>query len=82
MEHHISEIDVLDRVLEKGIVIDSHARMFVLGVDVLTTIDSRVVVASIDTYLKIAEKTERITSTTRPAGLRVRDRAGGRGKDD
>ena len=55
MEHHISEIDVLDRVLEKGIVIDSHARLFVLGVDVLTTIDSRVVVASIDTYLKIAE---------------------------
>lgn len=46
--------DVLDRVLDKGIVIDAWIRIQLVGVDLLT-IDARVVVASIETYLKYGE---------------------------
>jgi hypothetical protein len=46
-----SLIDVLDRVLDKGIVIDSWVRVSVVGID-LITVEARVVVASIATYLK------------------------------
>ena len=49
-----SLIDVLDRVLDKGIVIDAWVRISLVGID-LITIEARVVVASIDTYLKYAE---------------------------
>jgi gas vesicle structural protein len=48
-------IDVLDRVLDKGIVIDAWARMSVVGIDLLT-VEVKVVVASIDTYLLYAHK--------------------------
>ena len=48
-------IDVLDRVLDKGIVIDAWARMSVVGIDLLT-VEMKVVVASIDTYLMYADK--------------------------
>lgn len=48
-----SVIDVLDHVLDKGIVIDAWARVSVAGID-LISIDARVVVASIDTYLTTA----------------------------
>ena len=51
----ISVLDVMDRVLDKGIVVDYHARVHVLGIDVLTTIQARSVVASIDTYLHHAD---------------------------
>jgi hypothetical protein len=49
-----SLIDVLDRVLDKGIVIDAWVRISLVGID-LITIEARIVVASIDTYLKYAE---------------------------
>jgi hypothetical protein len=49
-----SLIDVLDRVLDKGIVIDGWGRVSVVGID-LIGIDAWVVVASIHTYLKYAE---------------------------
>ena len=49
-----SLIDVLDRVLDKGIVIDAWVRVSLVGID-LITVEARVVVASIDTYLKYAE---------------------------
>ncbi len=45
-----SLIDVLDRVLDKGIVIDAWVRISLVGID-LITVEARVVVASIDTYL-------------------------------
>jgi len=48
-------IDVLDRVLDKGIVIDAWARMSVVGID-LMTVQMKVVVASIDTYLLYADR--------------------------
>ena len=56
VEHRqVSALDVLDRVLDKGVVVDYWARVSVLGVDLMTTVEARVVVASIDTYLQYAE---------------------------
>ena len=49
-----SVIDVLDRVLDKGIVIDAWVRVSLVGIDLLT-IEARVVVASIESYLKHAD---------------------------
>jgi hypothetical protein len=49
-----SLIDVLDRVLDKGIVIEAWVRISLVGID-LITVEARVVVASIDTYLKYAD---------------------------
>ena len=49
-----SLIDVLDRVLDKGIVIDAWMRVSVVGIDLLT-MEARVVVASIDTYVNRAD---------------------------
>ena len=47
-----SLIDVLDRVLDKGIVIDAWVRVSLVGID-LITVEARVVVASIDTYSEV-----------------------------
>jgi hypothetical protein len=47
-------IDVLDHVLDKGIVIDAWVRVSVVGID-LITVEARVVVASISTYLNYAQ---------------------------
>ena len=49
-----SLIDVLDRVLDKGIVIDAWVRVSLVGID-LVTVEARIVVASIDTYLKYSD---------------------------
>lgn len=51
----ISGVDVIDHVLDKGIVIDGWARVSLAGMIDLLTIETRIVVASIDTYLKYAE---------------------------
>ena len=48
-----SLIDVLDRVLDKGIVIDARVRVSLVGIDLLT-IEARVVVASFESYLSHA----------------------------
>jgi hypothetical protein len=48
-----SLIDVLDRVLDKGIVIDAWVRVSLVGIDMLT-VEARIVVASIATYLQSA----------------------------
>jgi hypothetical protein len=50
-----SLIDVLDRVLDKGIVIDAWVRVCLVGIDLLT-IEARVTVASFETWLRYAEK--------------------------
>jgi hypothetical protein len=49
-----SLVDVLDRVLDKGIVIDDWVRISRVGID-LITVEARIVVGSIDTYLRYAE---------------------------
>lgn len=61
-----SLIDVLDRVLDKGIVIDAWVRVSLVGID-LITVEARVVVASIDTYLKYSEAVGQVTPISRPA---------------
>src|SRR2546423_808961 len=59
-------VDVLDRVLDKGIVIDAWVRVSLVGID-LITVEARVVVASIDTYLKYSEAVGQMTPIARPA---------------
>src|SRR5690349_18237294 len=61
-----SLIDVLDRVLDKGIVIDAWVRVSLVGID-LITVEARVVVASIDTYLKYSEAVGQVTPVSKPA---------------
>ena len=61
-----SLIDVLDRVLDKGIVIDAWVRVSLVGID-LITVEARVVVASIDTYLKYSEAVGQAAPVSRPA---------------
>jgi gas vesicle structural protein len=61
-----SLIDVLDRVLDKGIVIDAWVRVSLVGID-LITVEARVVVASIDTYLKYSEAVSQVTPVSKPA---------------
>jgi gas vesicle structural protein len=58
----ISLIDVTDRVLDKGIVIDYWARVSLLGIDLLTRIEARIIVASIDTYVEYADRIGRTGS--------------------
>ena len=61
-----SLIDVLDRVLDKGIVIDAWVRVSLVGID-LITVEARIVVASIDTYLKYSEAVSQVAPVSRPA---------------
>ena len=74
--------DVLDLILDKGLVIDAYVRVSVIGIEVLT-VDARVVVASVDTYLRFAEAVNRLDLTqTETAGLKeLREGAGGKGSD-
>jgi hypothetical protein len=51
--------DVLDLVLDKGIVIDAYVRLALVGIEILT-LDARVVIASVDTYLRFAEAVNRL----------------------
>ena len=51
--------DVVDLILDKGLVIDAYIRIAVIGIE-LITIDARIVIASVDTYLRFAEATNRL----------------------
>lgn len=51
--------DVVDIILDKGLVIDAYVRVSLVGIELLT-IDARIVVASVDTYLRFAEATNRL----------------------
>jgi hypothetical protein len=51
--------DVVEVILDRGIVIDAYVRVNLLGIELLT-IDARVVIASVDTYLRFAEATNRL----------------------
>jgi hypothetical protein len=55
-------------VLDKGIVIDAWVRVSLVGID-LITVEARVVVASIDTYLKYSEAVGQVSSAARPTEL-------------
>ena len=51
--------DVIDIILDKGLVIDAYVRVSLIGIEILT-IDARIVVASVDTYLRFAEAVNRL----------------------
>jgi hypothetical protein len=51
--------DVLDTILDKGLVLDAYVRVSLVGIEILT-IDARVVIASVDTYLRFAEAVNRM----------------------
>src|SRR3954451_13974472 len=51
--------DVLDLILDKGLVIDAYVRVSLVGIELLT-VDARIVIASVDTYLRFAEATNRL----------------------
>ena len=61
--------DVIEIILDKGIVIDAYVRVSLVGIELLT-IDARIVIASVDTYLRFAEATNRLDL----------DEKGGRGR--
>jgi hypothetical protein len=63
-----SLIDVLDRVLDKGIVIDAWVRVSLVGIE-LVTVEARIVVASIDTYLKYSEAVGLTAPGSRPRDI-------------
>jgi gas vesicle structural protein len=51
--------DVIEIILDKGLVIDAYVRVSLVGIEILT-IDLRIVIASVDTYLRFAEATNRL----------------------
>src|SRR4051812_22553666 len=51
--------DVIELILDKGLVIDAYVRVSLVGIE-LVTIDARIVIASVDTYLRFAEATNRL----------------------
>ncbi|TKK87777.1 gas vesicle protein [Herbidospora galbida] len=61
--------DVIDTILDKGLVIDAYVSVSLIGIEILS-IDARIVVASVDTYLRFAEATGRLDLTkSRKPGL-------------
>ncbi|WP_406028834.1 gas vesicle structural protein GvpA [Nocardioides sp. NBC_00850] len=54
--------DVIDTILDKGLVIDIYVRVSLVGIELLT-IDARIVIASVDTYLRFAEAVNRLDLT-------------------
>ena len=54
--------DVIDTILDKGLVIDIYIRVSLVGIELLT-IDARIVIASVDTYLRFAEAVNRLDLT-------------------
>jgi gas vesicle structural protein len=73
--------DVLDLILDKGLVIDAYVRVSVIGIEILT-VDLRVVVASVDTYLRFAEAVNRLDLTQNKDSYTLRDLQGGRSKEE
>lgn len=61
--------DVIDTILDKGLVIDVYVRVSLVGIE-LITIDARIVIASVDTYLRFARAVNRLDLTeTETAGI-------------
>ena len=60
--------DVIETILDKGMVIDAYVRVSLVGIEVLT-IDARIVIASVDTYLRFAEAVNRLDISQEKQGL-------------
>ncbi len=61
----VSMLEVVDRILDKGVVVDAFIRVSLVGIELLT-VEARVVVASVDTYLKYAERVHEIGLVAAP----------------
>ena len=61
-----SLVEVLDRILDKGVVIDVWARVSLVGIEILT-VEARVVVASVDTFLHYAKEISKIEAAEEEA---------------
>ncbi|MBA9004021.1 MULTISPECIES: gas vesicle protein GvpJ [Thermomonospora] len=77
--------DVVEMILDKGLVIDAYVRVSLVGIELLT-VDARVVVASVDTYLRFAEAVNRLdianndTSQGLPQMIETMQESGARSK--
>jgi hypothetical protein len=77
--------DVLELILDKGLVIDAYVRVSLVGIELLT-IDARIVIASVDTYLRFAEAVNRLDiansgkSQTLPEAVGQLTESGAKGK--
>jgi len=60
--------EVIDTILDKGLVLDAYVRVSLVGIELLT-IDARVVVASVDTYLRFAQAVDRLDISQDKEGL-------------
>ena len=60
--------DVIDTILDKGLVLDAYVCVSLVGIEVLT-VDARVVIASVDTYLRFAEAVNRLDISQEKQGL-------------
>jgi len=71
--------EVLEVILDKGLVIDAFVRVSVIGIE-LITIDARIVIASVDTYLRFAEAVNRL-DLSETGGMGIEDlKNGGSGE--
>ena len=82
--HPSSLYDVLNLILDKGLVIDLYVRVSLVGIELLT-IDARIVIASVDTYLRFAEAVNRLDLSETggrdlPELIEDLQEGGGRGK--
>lgn len=70
--------DVIDIILDKGLVVDAYMRVSLVGIELLT-VDARIVVSSVDTYLRFAEATNRLDLYEQgpPSLVEVATEAGG-----
>jgi hypothetical protein len=74
--------EVIDVILDKGLVVDAYVRVSVIGIEVLT-IDARIVIASVDTYLRFAEAVNRLDlAQTETAGIEELRGGGGSKKGE
>ena len=58
--------DVIDVILDKGLVLDAFVRVSLAGIELLT-VDARIVIASVDTYLRFAHAVGRLDMNSEPA---------------
>ena len=63
-----SSADVIDRILDKGIVVDAWVKVSLVGIEVLS-IEARVVIASVETYLKYADAIGLTAAAAAPAAV-------------
>lgn len=67
--------DVLELILDKGLVIDAFVRVSLVGIELLT-VDARIVVASVDTYLRFAQACNRLDLTRSSSATTLPDLVG------